>query len=418
MPEEAHFQRVRPLIAGVARRGLMAHVFTHRRFEDAVGRAGGRFVDLFGQRPLEQADDESLPVPCRYVTFAGHYAEGIIQDLAALRPALVIYDGFALVGLVVARALDLPSVHVCSGHDIDAAQFRAALEHDPRVRISPRCFRAVETLRQRHGISDASPFSYVADPSPFLNIYGEPSEYLPETGRRRLEPVGFFGSLPPIEDLRGSDTGPTEKTSVFGKPEPGPPDGTSPFTGVKARLKLYVSFGTVVWRYWAREALDVLTAVAQAVAAMPDVHALLSFGGAAVSPGAIAALTAPNVSVATYVDQWFALSQAGAFLTQHGLCSTHEAIFHRVPMISYPFFWDQPSLAGKCQALGLAIPLVPSLVSEPRCPVRAEDVAAALGELARRREVMGEKLDEARRWEWRTVLGREEVIDRIVNLCR
>ena len=56
------------------------------------------------------------------------------------------------------------------------------------------------------------------------------------------------------------------------------------------------------------------------------------------------------------MDQWAVLGETDLFVTHHGLNSTHEAIFNRVPMLSYPFFWDQPGLAAKCQAFGIARP--------------------------------------------------------------
>ncbi len=65
------------------------------------------------------------------------------------------------------------------------------------------------------------------------------------------------------------------------------------------------------------------------------------------------------------------------FVTHHGLKSTHEAIWQRVPMISYPFFGDQPALAALCQRLGLAVPLVPDVMGA----VRSADVRHAVAAL-------------------------------------
>ena len=45
------------------------------------------------------------------------------------------------------------------------------------------------------------------------------------------------------------------------------------------------------------------------------------------------------------------LAAADVFVTHHGLNSTHESIAERVPMLSYPFQWDQPGMAERCQAL-------------------------------------------------------------------
>ena len=64
-------------------------------------------------------------------------------------------------------------------------------------------------------MADASPFSYVAFPSPWLNVYGEPEEFLTDDERHALEPVVFFGSLPPAEELGARRRG--EGLSSFGE---------------------------------------------------------------------------------------------------------------------------------------------------------------------------------------------------------
>lgn len=396
MPEDGHFQRLRPLIAGLARRRLEAHAFTHERYAAQVRRAGGVFHDLFAGRDLEQGKDASMPVPCRYVTFAGQHGEGVVRDVAALRPALVIHDGFAVVGRLVAAALGLPHVHVCAGHAVDAASYRAALETDPRVRISRSCHEAVATLRERLGVADASPFSYVSTPSPHLNVYCEPAEYLTLTQRCALEPVAFFGSLPPADELGARRRG----------------DGLWSFGADATGLRVYASLGSVVWRYWPRDALGALGVVAEAVASIPGARAVLSLGQAPLDPDEARTLERPGVTVTDYVDQWAILHEADVFVTHHGLSSTHEAIYHRVPMLSYPMFWDQPALAATCQTLGLAIPLVET----PRGSVRPERVRDAIEELVVRAEALQARLEEARGWELRTIAGREDVLDRIVAM--
>ena len=61
-------------------------------------------MDLFEKYPIELADDESHPAPCRYVTFAGHYAEEILDDLAKLGSSLVVHDAHAVIGQVAEPA--------------------------------------------------------------------------------------------------------------------------------------------------------------------------------------------------------------------------------------------------------------------------------------------------------------------------
>ena len=38
---------------------------------------------------------------------------------------------------------------------------------------------------------------------------------------------------------------------------------------------------------------------------------------------------------------------ADAFVTHSGMNSTHEALFHKMSMVSYPIFADQPGLAAR-----------------------------------------------------------------------
>jgi UDP:flavonoid glycosyltransferase YjiC (YdhE family) len=125
-------------------------------------------------------------------------------------------------------------------------------------------------------------------------------------------------------------------------------------------------------------------------------------------------LVRSNVTVETAVDQWSMLAQADCFVTHHGLNSTHEAIYHGVPMISYPFFWDQPSLAAKCNRLGLAIPLTDT----PRGPLSEAEVDRAWQRFLAARRQMMHALDAAREWELAVLAGRPAILQRIVELGR
>jgi UDP:flavonoid glycosyltransferase YjiC (YdhE family) len=165
----------------------------------------------------------------------------------------------------------------------------------------------------------------------------------------------------------------------------------------------------VIWRYYAREALAALGAIADAIAARPRVRALLSLGGAEVDARA---LGRPNVAVARYVDQRRVLREADVFVTHHGLNSTHEAIFREVPMLSYPFFWDQPDLARKCQAFGLAV----ALADAPRAPLRSGNAGAALDGVLGSRASFRTALATARGWELDVMANRSSVLRRIAAL--
>jgi MGT family glycosyltransferase len=395
-PDEGKFQRLRPLIAGLVRHGFEVHVLTDRRFAAEIEQLGGTFVDLFGSYPVDAVDDQSIPLPSRYVTFAAAYPEPIAADLERLAPRLIVYDSFAVIAGVVGRMLGIPYVACCAGHNVRPADAVARTAADPRVSTAAACHRAVETLRERYGLDDASPFSYLSNLSPFLNLYGEPSEFLTPQERRIFEPIAFYGSLPSLEEIAARRAGP--QCSWFGCRE--------------SELKVYVAFGGYVWSYWPREVVDALACISDALARMPKVSLLISLGGAQLSPDAIQTLSNRNVRVESYVDQWQVLTQADLFVTHHGLKSTHEAIFSGVPMLAYPFFHDQPGLAARCEQLGLSIPLADS----PRSPLTPDRVCAAVYEITSRGDSIRAKLAQAREWELRTLAGRDKVMQRIKDL--
>jgi UDP:flavonoid glycosyltransferase YjiC (YdhE family) len=394
MDLDGHFRRLRPLISALAAHGMDVVVFTDRAFEAAVGGAGARFVDLFAGRPLSAADATSRPFPCRYVTFAGRFGDPIIAQARAFEPQMVITDSFAVIGRVVAAALDVPYVNVCAGHNLHPARLHAMLAEIPRVGVSDECHQAVERLRDHFGLEGASPFSYVAPPSPFLNVYCEPPQYLTAGEREVFEPVVFFGSLSVPRVVEG----PEAAVAAF---------------PAAAERTVYVSFGTVVWRYYASEAIAALKSIAAAVARSSGTHALISLGGAGVRGDIVAGLEGPNVRVLAYVDQWRVLEQAHAFVTHHGLNSTHEAVFHRVPMLSHPFFWDQPALARKAQAFGLAVPLGGELQAVPGVDEAEEALERLFSGRARFDAALGRAYD----WEQQVIAARPAVVRRIAQLA-
>jgi MGT family glycosyltransferase len=396
MPERGHLQRLLPIIAGLARRGVDARVFTDSAFRAPVERVGGRFVDLFARHPMDAADATSRPIPCRYVTFAAHYAASLLEEMARVGPSVIVYDTFAVIGVVLGRRLGIPYVNVCAGHNMSPANAVASLEHERRAALSPACVRAIDLLRSRRDVPDASPYSYITGLSPFLNLYCEPPEFLRPEERRAFEPVAFVGSLLPLEMV---DRRPDGREGILD------PHGN-------ARLRVYASFGSVVWRYHEAEALRALAALSEALGALDDARMLISLGGHALPRDVTAQLERDNVRVADYVDQRRVLERASACVTHQGLNSTHEAVYHGVPMVSYPFFGDQPGLAARCQEYGVAIPLVGDL----RGPVSRYHVREALDRLRDRSDDMAESLARARAWEVEVMSGRDAVIERILDL--
>ncbi|MGH7898279.1 MAG: glycosyltransferase [Candidatus Binatia bacterium] len=381
-----HVKVLAPLIAGLGKRGCTVRVMTRLEFRGEIEAAGGTFVDLYAGRPLEAVDATSLPLPCRFVTYAAAYAPAVASEISAWAPELIAYDTYTVIAPVVARLLGVPYVNVCPNHAPVPSRTIAALREDPRVAISEECWAAVDRLEREYGFADASPFFYVQALSPFLNLYCEPPEFLRAEDRAEFEPLEVLSSLP----------------------EPPPARARSRRS---RRRNLYASFGTGVWRYFDRAALGALTVVARSVAET-EADLLISLGGHALPAAAHDELASANVRIAGYVDQHAVLAEADLLLTHHGLNSTHESIFHEVPMLSYPFFGDQPALARRCQDLGLALPLTDS----PREAIDPDRFKAALARVEDEREAFASRLAEARAWECRTIANRGAVVDRVLEL--
>ncbi|MBI3786153.1 MAG: glycosyltransferase family 1 protein [Deltaproteobacteria bacterium] len=384
-----HLRVVLPVVAALHRRGWPVHVLTHAEFRDEVERSGARFIDLFARYPLEAADASSQPLPSRYVSFAGVYGEALAADIAALDPGLIVCDTFMVAGPVVARLLDIPYVNVLPNHAPVPSRTLAALRDDPRVSTSSDCWNAIRRLREVYGMVDAHPLSYVDTFSPYLNLYAEPAEFLDADDRRVLQPLEFFGCLTP--ELRENDG------CVFPQQRRG--------------KRIYVCFGTVVWWYFEAAATKALRVIAQACEHL-DVDVVVSLGRHRLDAATRKEVVRRNVTVVDAVDQWAALREADVFITHHGINSTHEAIFQQVPMLSYPFFGDQPALATRCQQLGLALPLA----RQPRGGFDEQAVRDGFMQLIRAEGGFMQRLAEARRWELRTIAARDGVVDRILAL--
>jgi UDP:flavonoid glycosyltransferase YjiC (YdhE family) len=229
-----------------------------------------------------------------------------------------------------------------------------------------------------------------------LNVYCEPAAFLTEGERQAFEPIAFYGSLPSIEELEARAL----------------PVVPRLFADGAEHLRVYVSFGTIVWRHFADTAVEALNAISTSLGHMEGVRAIVSLGGVDLDADTVRSLSRPNVSVRTWVDQWHALREADVFVTHQGMNSTHEAIYHGVPMLAYPFFADQPALAERCRALGLSLPLT----STPRGTLTPQTIEAGFAELASKRESLTSRLAQAREWELETLANRTAVHHRIAGL--
>ncbi len=392
MNEHGHVRRALVLARELVAAGASVHFFTAAEYASGVIRVGAVFHDLFRNRALHLADAESIPIPSRYVTFAAHYAESLAAELKTLRTDLVIHDSFAVIGIPVSQMLGLPRIAICAGHNMPPAQTISQLECDPRVKISPRCYEAVEILRTEHGMETASPFSYVDSLSPLLNIVSEPEPFLTSLERAQFEPLVFFGSLdrPFFERYRT-----LEREGSHGKTE-------------RKDLRFYASFGTVASRYYSSAIVSLVETIIATASRIESARFIISTGR-----DTTAALPNPpqNVTIKKFADQVDTLRTSDIYLTHHGLNSTHESIYLMTPMISYPIFHDQPGLARRCQQLGVAVALTPEL----RGPVSVDLLQETIEKVRSMGQGMRDQLRTLREWEIETVERRPIVIKRILE---
>ncbi len=393
-PGIGHFGTLAPVVAGLLARGHRVVVYGPNALREPAAALGAGFVDLYRYLPLERADGRSVPYPCRSISHAGLFARELIAMIESACPDLVVYETFAVAGRLVGHALGIPHVNVCPVHRLSGTddELRAITE-SRNVVVDPACTEAVGILVQDYGLEDANPFWYLSARSPYLNLYCEPAPFLAPAERTAFEPVRFFGSLP-------------WGVEADGIPEP---------REASSRPRVCIAFGTVVWDYFADIGLECIHRVATALGRRRGAEVVVGLGGWHRAPAAWRdELARAGVAVDDEIDQWKVLEGTDLMVTHHGLKSTHEAVFHEVPMLSLPFFSDQPSLAERCQALGLAEAVCP----EPLTPPRTDEVLAAFDRLEARRDGVRERLAQARCWELATLGNRAAILDDIVAMVR
>jgi len=387
---DSHLSGTLELVHQLAKTPATVRIWTEPSFSPMARQFGFEFADLYRDRPLEQADNISLLLPIRYVSFAATYADHLTEEVRSWAPQIIIVEGFTLIGRLVAERLNLPWVLVNASHLINDEDHRRIVQSEYPSLISQQCREAVKRLREDYGLANASPYSFITDPSPWLNVHLEPSEWVTPDQRRKAPHIVFFGSLnaASLQQKRSSGRRPG-KTAV------------------------YASFGTVMARYWPEETFHALHSLAVAVNHFSGSRLTIGLGGVAMDPAKIAKLEQLGANIINFANQLDELANHDIFVTHHGLSSTHEAIAQKIPMLSCPLVNDQPDLAALSQRFGLAI-----AVSADRSCVHvtpdADMFAQALTNALDRYDDMRKNLETARNWELRTIeqrpLGAQKVL--------
>ena len=365
--------------------GIEVHAFSGAARQVAFEQEGAFFHDLYGSRPIEAADASSVPFPMRQVAFAASYSNSLAAEISSLRPDVIIYGTFSVIGMCVSRILKIPSVAICAGHNLYPQRAMEIMATDPRVRVAQECYEAINVLRDRYGIEHASPFLYYDTLSPHLNIIGEPKEFLTAEEQARFAPCVFSGAF-----------NANQLTEVKR-------------SGSKRGLRIYVSFGTIAPNYYAGHIKETISVVSHVLGSMKNCKVRIGLGDCRAFEGL---KVGSSVDIIPWADQWDELQQADLHITHHGLNSTHESCFHEVPMLSYPFLGDQPFLAARCQELGLALHLQHGGLA-PVNPTRLKD---CVEEFLSSRNELGERMQLARQWEVNAIREQASVAKAVLDL--
>lgn len=170
---------------------------------------------------------------------------------------------------------------------------------------------------------------------------------------------------------------------------------------------MLISFGTVIWRYYREKTILALEAIVEAI---PKVNILITLGGHSLA--GFERIQQMGARVPSYIDQWSVLKETELFVTHHGFNSTHEGIFHEVPMITYPYYGDRESMARHAEKYGLSLPIVPG----PLCRPEKSKVAEAVEKILAEREIFARNLKIAKEWELVVIRERPIAIERILSV--
>ena len=385
VPMTGHFKRALLVTRILRQAGIEIHSFSGAERRAAFEREGAFFHDLYQTRPMEAADSRSLPFPMRQVAFSAHYAESLAAEINSLRPDVIIYGTFSVIGFTVARILRLPSVAICAGHNFYPQRALEIMSTDPRVHVAEECWEAISVLRERYGIQHASPFLYYDTLSPHLNIIGEPIEFFTAEDRARFAPCVFSGAF-------NSPQLPEAKRFCS-----------------KKGLRIYVSFGTIAANYFGEHIKKTIAVINDVLGSDKHCQVRIGLGDSRALEGLKAE---DSIEVIPWADQWNELQQADLHITHHGLNSTHESCFHKVPMLSYPFLGDQPFLAARCQELGIAL----HLENGASAPVAHDRLNDCLEQFLSKRQELNQRMEEAHQWERNAIREQSSVAQAVLDL--
>ncbi|QGM05642.1 macrolide family glycosyltransferase [Stenotrophomonas maltophilia] len=319
-----------PLVSELVRRGHRVTYHTSPAFADRIEATGAQVL-LYVGSDLAVPDP---PIPLAMMKGLGCTAvallPGVLADLRAVSPDLVVHGAACPWGCVAARQLGVPAAatfttfafnaHTASPTGLSWQLMKAAV-HYPRV--------AMQYLQARWKLQR----SYHADMLPVLDMMNVRGELNLVFTTPDFQPGGaqFNDSYRFV----GACTGSRPVDVGFDALVHEPP-------------LIYVSLGTV---------FDAGTSLLHTLAeALSPLAGTVVLAAGQTDPGALGPV-AQNVIVRRSVPQLQVLKQAALFVTHGGMNSVNEAMAAGVPVLVIPQGADQPMVARRVCDLGAGLAL-------------------------------------------------------------
>lgn len=380
------------IVAELATSGCRVRVWTSLKYHAALKAMGVEVSDIYAGRTLDDYDNESRPLPVRFVTLAGCLTDQMAQEVLAWGADVILAEAFALIGRTIAKSLGLPWVLINAGHRKNDQGYRHENALISPAIVGDRFNKALARIHSLPQMPSINPHSYFPDQSPFLNIYLQPQEWLTLELAGHTEPCVYFGSLNKDQMQPVRRTGPTD------------------------RLRIYTAFGTVIGRKWGARTFEILQSIVRAASQIPNCHHTIALGGVDLPQRDRKVLEDGDVRLVLHAPQMEELSKQHVFVTHHGMNSTHEAVAARIPMLSIPFVHDQPALARRCQAFGLAQTCFAE-DSVLDTDLTEQGILAGIKTILEQWDAMQDRFDTAQAWENDVIAQRSTVIKAVCALC-
>ena len=317
-----------PIVAELVRRGHTVSYHTSPAFGPEVERAGATVRFYAG-------GEQALPDPPTPVALLAGLAQtavqvlpGVLAELRAVQPDLVVHDSACLWGAIAARELGVPAAssfttfafnrYAPSPTGPSRSLLRAAAANPLHVKRYVRARWALRRCFDAGGV----PLVDLGNIRQALNLVYTSTTFQPGAD-------GFDDSFRFVGPSIGAR----------------PPDPSFPVDRLRARVA-YLSLGTV---FTADPQL--LRTIATALAPLADTVVVAT---GQTDPSALGPLPA-HVVVRRSVPQPEVLDQASLFVTHGGMNGVNEAMYAGVPMLLVPQGADQPLVAGRVVELGAGL---------------------------------------------------------------